>query len=89
MRAIVLFAILASFLLLLGCASQAQPPQPPAQQPSGPAAGTPKAPAAQPQQQATEPSEPEMNSSGEDMQQELDAQDAGVQESITDMDSLQ
>ena len=76
MRAMALFAILASFLLLLGCAAQ----QPQQKAPAAPQ-GTPSAPAAQAQPPAqAEPSA---------LQKELDAQDAGVQESITDLNSFQ
>lgn len=88
MKAVVVFAILTVSLMLLGCAAQGQ--QPPAQQPAGEKAGTAKPPVAQPQGQASPPAPAmEKNDSSEDIQKELDAQDAGVQESIDDLEQLQ
>jgi len=80
MRAAFLFAILASFLLLLGCASQQAPEK--TQGTPEKTQGTPAAPAVQKQPAA-------QTESAEELHQELDKQDAAVQESITDLDSFQ
>lgn len=75
MKAIVMFAILASFLLLLGCAQQYQQEPSKAQAPA-----TQPAPPMQKQQEGE---------SLEGLQSELDSEDASLQESITDLDSFQ
>lgn len=71
-----LFAILASIILLLGCAQQysqePEKPQAPAQQPA-----------------TSIQKQPQEAESLSDLQAELDSEDASVQESITDLDSFQ
>lgn len=69
-----IFAFAASLILLLGCAGQ-QPQQKKAETP------------AQPPQTVQTP--PQQATESENLQKELDAMDAGVQESIDDLGQLQ